>query len=75
MKFGDIIKYFDMTGACKIYQTDVYINKDEIELIFEGSIMDIPWYLMNFILDNEGDGEAIAVIDNKFYIYVKEGRK
>lgn len=58
VRFGDIVHLFDMTDACTIWQEDV---KDKPEIIYEGSIMEIPWYILDFYLTPDKDGEPIGV--------------
>ena len=61
VRFGDIVHLFDMTDDCTIWQEDVYISKDKPEIIYEGSIMEIPWYILDFYLTPDKDGEPIGV--------------
>lgn len=50
IKFKKIIKLFDPLNYCKIYTTE-----DESP-VFTGFVMDIPWYLLDYYLDNpKGD--------------------
>ena len=55
-----------------IYQSDIYKNKDQEEKIYEGSIMDIPWYITDMYIDNDDVSEGIGVYEGKFIIYVRE---
>ena len=64
MKFGKFIKNF-------YYGEKVIIKEDE-EILFEGKVWDIPHWLVNFKLDNDGDCEACMLEDGKITIYVKE---
>lgn len=76
MKLKKVIKYLDQLSHCKIW-----VNEEE-DPMYEGSVMDIPWYLLDFSLDNDGDGEAISAAYDKqaknpnhysyFAIYLKE---
>ena len=76
MKFKKVIKYLDKGSHCKIW-----IN-DEQDPVYEGSIGNVPWDLLNHPLNNDDDGEAIwASYDEKatnpnycsyFAIYLKE---
>ena len=54
MKLKNIIHQFDMLTDCIIYQGDTKIHyKDpdnEWEEVYKGTIMDIPWYFLNFYL-------------------------
>ena len=60
MQLKDIIRYLDCTDSVIIWQDDVYVDEYKPEQIFEGSIMDIPWYILDFYLSNTKDGEAIS---------------
>ncbi len=53
MKLKKIIKYLDCLSYCKIW-----IN-DEENPIYEGSVLDIPWHLLNLSLNNDDRGQAI----------------
>lgn len=75
MKLGDIIKYLDMLSNVIIWQTDVHIDKQEDEKIFEGSIMDIPWVYLDYYLDGDESISADSFNEagkNGFIITVKE---
>ena len=63
MKFGKFIKNF-------YYGEKVVIKEDE-EILFEGKVWDVPYWLVNFKLDND-DCEACMLKDGKITIYVKE---
>lgn len=79
MKLGEIIKYLEKTTPIVLWQTDVYIGReDNSEIVFEGAIMDIPWIYLDFFLVNDTEGEAIDARqfeENKtgFIISIKEG--
>ena len=64
MKFGKFIKNF-------YYGEKVVIKEDE-EILCEGKVWDVPQWLVNFKLDNDGDCEACMLEDGKITIYVKE---
>ena len=76
MKLKKVIKYLDKLSHCKIW-----INEEE-DPAYEGCVMDIPWYLLDYSLNNDGDGEAIGAAYDKhaknpnhcsyFAIYLKE---
>lgn len=55
MKLKKVIKYLDKLSHCKIW---VYNEEDPT---YEGSVMDIPWYLLDYFLCNDDNGEAIGV--------------
>lgn len=55
LKLKHIIKYLDPTDSVIIWQEDVYIDEHQEEKIFEGSVMDIPWILLNYYIA-EGEG-------------------
>ena len=65
MKLRKFIKNF-------YYGEKIVIKEDE-EILFEGRVMDTPYLLVNFKLDNDGDCEACMLEDGKITIYVKEG--
>lgn len=70
LQVKDIIKRFSMIADVTIFQGDVYrnfnpTNPDHWEEIFTGSIMNIPWYIMDFYFVNTADGEAIDVYINE----------
>ena len=64
LQLKDIIKYLDWSNDVVIHQGDTCINpevQDEPwEEIFEGDVMSIPWYLLNYYLTNDKDSEAIS---------------
>ena len=64
MKLGDIIKYLEMLSYVEIWQDDVFLEtserEDKSELIYSGTVMDIPWYIMDYYLHNTSDYEAIG---------------
>ena len=60
MKLKNIIKYLDVISNVIIWQEDVYTDKNEAEVIYEGSVLDIPWYILDMYLSNSPDGEAIS---------------
>ena len=60
MKFRDIINYLNATDSCII----TVVNRKSEEVIddWEGSIITIPWYYMDYLLYNESSNyEAICV--------------
>jgi hypothetical protein len=59
MKLKKIINYLDKRSFCKIW-----IN-DEEDPVYEGYIMDIPWYLLDYPLCNDSNGEAIGAVYDK----------
>lgn len=75
MKLGDIIKYLDKFSNVIIWQTDVYIDKQEDEKIFEGFVMDIPWIYLDYYLDGDESISADNFDETKkngFIITVRE---
>lgn len=54
MKLKTVIKYLDQIAHCKIWISD------EKDPIYEGSVMDVPWYLVDLPLYNDDKGEAIG---------------
>jgi hypothetical protein len=80
MKLGEIIKYLDKLSNVVIWQTDVYINKHKPEMVFEGTIMDIPWIYLDYYLDNSENTEAIEACryendKSGFIISIREGEE
>lgn len=72
MKLKDILPYLDKIASVKLWQTDVYKDKNKDELVFEGCVFDIPWVYLDYYLDNSGDGEAIdsRLIDSNAYFVI-----
>ena len=81
MQLKNIIRFLYALDHVKIYQEDVYISGPcgKPEEIFEGSIIDIPWYIMDFYLYNDSESEAITISHSAdatgFEIYVVEDPK
>lgn len=65
---SDIIDYLDALTHVQIWQSDVNLptseHADEVEMVYEGSVLDIPWYLTRYYLANSYDAEAIGVGTN-----------
>lgn len=78
MQVKDIITVLDSLNKIKIIQMDAFNNEIAEDEIFYGSVMDVPWYIIDYYLDNDGDGEALSVgIDEEaeeayFRLYVYE---
>lgn len=83
LKLKDIIEYLDPVNSCKIEiiwkSNESYDNDIKPEEVFEGSVLDIPWYLLEYSLYNDPHEEfnAIEVCKNEggrvyFYITLKE---
>ena len=65
MKLKKIIKYLNSLDTVQIWQGDTMLalgkgDPDNWEMVYEGSVMDIPWYLLDFYLTNTTDAEAIG---------------
>lgn len=81
MQVKDIIRNLDSLSQIKIIQMDAFNNEIAEEGIFYGSVLDVPWYIMDYYLDNDEDGEALSVgIDTEgetayFLLYVVEDLK
>ena len=76
-KLKDIIEYLDSLQSVKIIQMNVSLVSDEAECIYNGSVLNVPWYMVDYYLANDSNGEAIsACIDDNnqpyFEIYVVE---
>lgn len=65
---NDIIDYLDVLEQVQIWQIDVNLptskKADEAEVVYEGSVLDIPWYLTRYYLANSYDAEAIGTCIN-----------
>ena len=76
-KLKDVIEYMDSLQNIKIVQLDVSLVTDEPECIYDGSVFDVPWYMVDYYLANDNNGEAINVCVNEenqpyFEVYVVE---
>ena len=80
-KLKDVIDYLDMPNHCRVWVSDFFVDSNDEEKVFEGAVMDIPWYLLNYYLDNSGEAGAIAsygyvnehdVVVSGFDIYLRE---
>lgn len=78
MKIKDIIRYIDFMTDIIIWE-NVSTKEENWENVYEGSIMDMPWYYLEKNLieakNNEGD-EAICpcVIDDKPVLRITLGK-
>ena len=65
---NDIIDYLDVLEEVQIWQIDINLptseKADEAEMVYEGSVLDIPWYLTRYYLVNSYDAEAIGTCIN-----------
>lgn len=59
MKLKDIINYLEATDMCII--TTINTKTGEEDDQWEGSILTIPWYFIEYYLYNSSDYEAICV--------------
>lgn len=70
MRLRDIIGYLNGLDHIQITQVDAYLegtpNENDVEEVYSGTVLDIPWYLLDYYLENSPDGEAIGV-------FVKDG--
>lgn len=80
-KLRDIIEYMDAISDIIIMQTDAYLlsspDANKEEEIYSGSVLHVPWYITDFYLANDSNGEAIGVTFNEdkqpsFIVYVAE---
>lgn len=63
MKLGEIIRQLECSDNVSI---DILDGDGWDEGVFEGSILDIPWYMLDYTLQSHDNGEAISVyIDKK----------
>lgn len=71
MKLKDIIGYLNSLDHVQITHVDAYLegspNENVADEVYCGSVMDIPWYLLDYYLENSLDGEAIGV-------FIKDGQ-
>lgn len=56
MIFSELIRHLDATSFIKIYTSD-YGNEPE----YEGAILDIPWYFLEYELDTSEKDEYEAI--------------
>ena len=56
MKLKDLIKLFDPLGMIKIYGNDNFDEEDP-EPLYEGVILNIPWWIVERPIAKEVDGE------------------
>lgn len=71
LKLKHIIKYLDPLDDIIIWQEDVWIDEHQEEKIFEGSVMDIPWILLNYYIA-EGEGSIGGrVLKGGLILYVR----
>ena len=71
---GDILPHIHFMGDVSFYLSE---GDTDVETLYEGSVLNTPWYLLNFELDSFEDGAMEAYInpENKkavLSIYVKE---
>ena len=60
MKLKDIINYLEATDSCVITTVDVKTGEDVDQ--WEGSILTIPWYFIEYYLYNDSvNYEAISI--------------
>lgn len=80
LKVKDIIRLMSKLDSIIIWQEDVYVD-GEPEQIFYGSVIDIPWYILDFyIAEPNEEGEPLSAhcygkeYDNRsgFILYVRE---
>ena len=77
MKLKKLLKHLDFMVKVIILSVDEY---DEEEELFKGSMMDIPWKLVDCKLDTDKNGEAIGFYtdvsghapEHYLCIYIKE---
>lgn len=78
-RLRDVIECLDSMMYVIIYQLDTYLSKEEEEEVFRGYILDVPWYMVDYYIANDANGEGISIgkdEDGKpcFCIYVVEDR-
>ncbi len=74
MTLRELIPYIDFICNVKVVQMDAYIDKEKEEVVFNGTPLDIPWWIADMYLHVNENGEAIFLNQNKNYltIYVVE---
>ena len=78
MKLKDIIEYFDFMCPVRVLQTDAYLETSEhygeVDEIYTGDFFNVPWWVADMYLDNDGDGESIFMDKENgcINIYVRE---
>jgi len=63
MKLKKVIKYLNQESCCRIYID--HVKNNTWDIIFEGFVMEIPWWLLELPLHNTADGEAIECVYDK----------
>lgn len=53
MKLNDIIRHI-----CPIENVVIYCDRED-EPVYEGFLLDLPWYLLDYYLDTNDEYEAI----------------
>ena len=67
MKLRKILKHINpVTTYCYIYKK-IYINNEDYEEIYQGSLLDISWDIADKYIDSNADGEGI-VLSPKPYV-------
>lgn len=59
MKLDDIIRHI-----CPIESVVIYCDREN-EPVYEGFLLDLPWYLLDYYLDSNEEYEAIHSFYNK----------
>ena len=79
LKLKDVIEYFDPLNDCKIevvWKANEYDDEIKPEEIYNGSVLNIPWYLLGYFLYNDfrhsnyNAIEACKDEDGKVYFYI-----
>lgn len=71
MKLVDLLKYISSDVDIKVL-TYNYTTEEENE-IYKGDIFNVPWYIAELILDNEGEGAIYTDADTgELLIYVND---
>ena len=65
MKVKDIIEYFDALTYIRINQMDAFIDQTKEEEIYCGSVLNMPWYILNYCLDGK-ESISIGTFDRRF---------
>ena len=71
MTLRELIPYIDYLTNIKVIQMDAYVNSQDEEEIYTGSVLDVPWWITEMYLHIDKDGESIFLRDPEYItIYV-----
>jgi len=68
MQVKDIIKMLCALNEIRVFQLDAYINKTEVEEIYCGDVLTMPWYILEYYLvDGEDIKDGKEVLNVGYY--------